>query len=462
MQTLPDGQAGGDAAPGDAATGDAPAGCTTHITYGQAWIHGANHPAQDDVAHDDVTWDGTCTDDGANSYAVLSNGWKPYFSGHGACELALDHAASCANVGSCATRITYGSAWIHGTNHPNQYDDVAARVFGECNGSVGTLSNGWAPHFSGTNTCELSFRWTECGGLYTNPVMPTGCADPGVVWDGAHYLMTCTSGNAANAFPIYASTDLVSWTQQGFIFPQAKKPAWAVSDFWAPEIHRVGTHWVAYFSARGSDGVLAVGAASADDPLGPYTPLAQPLVHDPNMGLIDASEVKGSDGTVYLLWKEDGNAQGKPTPIHARALAADGLSLASSPTATLITNDQPWEGNVIEGPFMIEHAGMYYLFYSGNSYASTAYAIGVARASSPTGPFTKLANPIVTTGGAWAGPGHCSVVDGHADQYVVYHAWEAGHVNAAPGRLPLVDQIVWVNGWPSVPLAPSNASRPLP
>jgi GH43 family beta-xylosidase len=442
---------------GDGATDAAP--CTTRVTYGKAWIRPAGHAAQDDVGDGDVTWDGTCTDDGANSFALLSNGWKPYFTGSNACELALDHAATCASAGRCTTRITYGPAWIHAANHPAQYDDVDGRVFaaGSC-----TLSNGWQPAFTGGG-CALSLEWNDCGGLYWNPVMASGCADPGVVRDGSRYLMSCTSGNAANAFPIYVSTNLVTWTAMGHILPAAGKPAWAVSDFWAPEIHPIGAGWVAYFSARGSDGKLAIGAATASDPLGPYTALPQPLVHDANMGLIDASEFTASDGTPYLLWKEDGNAVGQPTPIHARALAADGVSFAGGTTATLVTNDQTWEGAVTEGPWMIERQGTFYLFYSGNSYANSTYALGVARASSPLGPFTKAAAPIVTTGGAWVGPGHCSVVPGGDDLYVVYHAWQVGHVNGAGDeRYPLVDQLTWANGWPAVPGAPSSATRPLP
>ena len=84
----------GDGHGGDGAPIDAPdlAGtpCSTRITYGSAWIHGANHPAPSDDAGGVVTWDGACVDDGANSYALLSNGWKPYFSGNGACVIALD------------------------------------------------------------------------------------------------------------------------------------------------------------------------------------------------------------------------------------------------------------------------------------------------------------------------------------------------------------------------------------
>ena len=448
---------------------EAGAPCTTRITYGSSWIHGASHPAAFDDAAGIVTWDGTCTDDGANSYALLSNGFKPYFSGNGACVVALDSSASCVGAAaSCTTRVTYGAGWLAPASHPNRYDDLAGRVFGDdtCIDSGGdsyaNLSNGYAPHFTGNGACALAYRYSQCGGLYANPVIPVDCPDPGVVYEQGHYVLACTSGNAANAFPIRTSNDLVNWTSAGNIFPSASKPIWANANFWAPEIHPVGSRFVAYFSAQNTDGKLAVGAASAASATGPFTDIGAPLVHDPNMGLIDASEFTDADGSHYLLWKEDGNAVGKPTPIHAQKLATDGLSLTGTP-ATLITNDQTWEGPLVEGPFMVAHGGMYYLFYSGNGYATAKYAVGVARASSPLGPFVKMTTPILVTGGAWAGPGHCSVVDTPAgDTYIVFHAWEAGAIGAAPGRLVLVDAIEWIAGWPAVPLAPSSNSRPLP
>ncbi len=458
----------GDGASDQVSPPEASVPCSTRITYGQAWMHPANHPSSEDVASGDVSWDGVCVDDGPNSYALLSNGWKPYFLGNGGCILALDHAGACGAKGACKTRVTYGAAWAAPPNHPASYDDVAGRLFsdGQCHDtgtqSFANLSNGWAPHFNGNGSCRLSFEYTECGGLYTNPTLP-GCADPGVIRDGSQYVLTCTSGNAADAYPIYTSQDLATWAPQGHVFPAGHWPSWAKSDFWAPEIHKVGAHYVVYFSARGADGMLSIGAASAASALGPFTDIGQPLIHDPSMGLIDASEINAANGTSYVLWKEDGNAIGQSTPIHGQSLAADGLSLVGSPS-TLITNDQAWEGAVTEGPFMVEHGGSYFLFYSGNSYANASYAVGVASAPSPLGPFMKAQGPILISGGPWVGTGHCSVVDTPAgDTYVVYHAWSSGCVNG-PGceRRLLTDAISWGAAWPAVPLAPSSTSRPLP
>jgi hypothetical protein len=463
-----DAEALGDTGTVDDGESGPPAACSTRITYGSGWIKPAGHAGWSDVVAGDVTWDGKCTDDGANSYALLSNGWKPYFTGNGACILALDYEGACTGIlAACTTRISYGPAWEAPPSHPASYDDVTGRVFldGTCyasgSDSYANLSNGWTPTFSGTSSCSLSFEYTQCGGLHANPVIPTDCPDPGVLHDGNQYVLTCTSGDAADAYPIYTSPDLATWTLVGHIFPSGQHPTWAVQDFWAPEIHLVGSHYVVYFSARGSDGMLAIGAASAPSALGPFTDIGSPLVHDTSMGHIDASEINAPGGP-YVLWKDDGNAIGQPTPIHAQPLAADGLSLLGAPS-TLITNDQPWEGAVTEAPFMVEEGGTFYLFYSGNSYANSTYAVGVASASSPTGPFTKAGGPILVTGGAWVGPGHCSVVDTPAgDTAIVYAAWQEGCVNTTGcGRLDLVDEIQWQNGWPAVPLAPSSNSRPL-
>lgn len=453
--------------PADAGT---PTPCVTRITYGAAWFHPANHPADFDDVSGVVTWDGACTVDGSgNSRATLSNGWQPVFAGRSGCVIALDQRGSCPSPApaACRTRITYGATWLRAPNHPSDFDDVDAAVTwdGVCRASGGNsvaqLSNGWTPTFSGGNACELSLRYESCGGLYANAVVDTDCPDPGVLKDGDTWFMACTGGGASK-YPLRRSTDLVRWTSIGHVLSSSALPAWASNSYWAPELHKVGNTYVAYFSARHTNGVFAIGAATASNPAGPYTPQAQPLLQVPSPGAIDAHFFRSSAGQNYLLWKIDGNAVGQATPIRIQPLSADGLSLTGSPT-TLLTNTLAWEGALVEGPWMIEEGGAFFLFYSANGYASNAYAVGVARASSPTGPFTKHGAPILVTRGAWAGPGHGSVVRGPSGEWVhVYHAWHAGQVGQAPGRVVLVDRVQFSGGWPSMVAAPSMGSQPLP
>ncbi len=462
-----------DAADADLGAPDAAPGtpCETRIHYGDLWIRPEGRVDAVDVAPGRVTWDGRCTADAAgNSFAVLDNGWQPYFRGPSGCRIALDQHGDCGGAPPmCSTRIAYGDAWSAPEGHDARHDDVQGRVYpaGECFDAGGGLraqglSNLWVPHFAGD--CALSFRWTQCGGLYSNPVVPFDCPDPGVLRDDARggYVMVCTSGNAPDAFPIFESNDLTTWAPAGAVLPIAARPAWAVSDFWAPEIHRIGEAYVAYFSARTAAGHLALGAATAPTATGPYVALDRPLLEDPGMGLIDASAFVDVDGTPYLSWKEDGNAVGRPTPIRLQALTADGLAV-TGPVATAITNDRRWEDNLVEGPFIVRRDGRYYLFYSGNAYFDARYALGVARAERLFGPWEKRGDPLLVSNAAWAGPGHGSVVVGPGgDDALVYHAWVGGRAGAAPGRLVLVDALRWLDGWPFIPGAPSSSSRPRP
>jgi beta-xylosidase len=296
-----------------------------------------------------------------------------------------------------------------------------------------------------------------------NAVVPEGCADPGVLRDGSRYVLACTSNNDPDAFPLRTSTDLVHWTAAGSIFPKKRRPAWAARDFWAPEVHKVGAHYVAYFTARHADGSLSVGAATAPSATGPFTDLGRPLVHDPAMGNIDPTEFEDGRGNPYLVWKVDGNAVGRPTPIRAQPLTPDGAALTGSPV-TLITNDLPWEGPLVEGPWIVSRDGTYYLFYSGNNYYDSTYAVGVARALNPLGPYVKLGAPILASNAAWVGPGHCSVVDTPAgDTVMIYHAWAAGHVNGPKDvRQGMIDTVLWGLDGPEVPASPSARFRPLP
>jgi arabinan endo-1,5-alpha-L-arabinosidase len=465
----------------DASPDAAPPRCRTTITYGSAWIRPEGRTSDADVVDGDVRWDGVCTNEGSNSYAVLSNGWKPYFRGHSGCVIGIDHDA-CADVAAtCTTRITYGASWLAPANHPNRHDVVAGRVTwnGDCarvgNESAATLSNGWTPHFAGTDACDMGFLYSQCGGLYANPVVPIDCPDPGVLLHDGTYHVVCTGGRDGETFLIHTSPDLVHFERSGAIFPRGQTPAWAKNRHWAPEVHRIGDHFVAYYSAAHdtSNGqLLSIGAARADNPLGPYTDLGRPLLTDfvspetgRRVGVIDAGYFEDDRGQGYLLFKTDGNGANprEDSIVYAQRLAADGMSLIAERPTELLRNDLGWEADVVEGPWIQRQGGSYYLFYAGNGYASAAYAVGVARAASPLGPYVKKGDPILETNAGWQGPGHCSLTPGPGGELqMLYHAWYAGRVGGGNPRVLLVDPVSWQDGWPVMHAAPSLRSVPLP
>jgi hypothetical protein len=149
--------------------------------------------------------------------------------------------------------------------------------------------------------------------LLTEPVSPRilyGYGDPCVVRVGDHdYRLLATSNDAPDAFPILASTDLETWSLSGFVFPEGAAPAWAltgpeVSDFWAPELHRVGEAWVVCFTARQRDRSLAIGLARGPSPDGPFTPDPAPILAG---GVIDPHILIDAEGAPWLVWKRDDN-----------------------------------------------------------------------------------------------------------------------------------------------------------
>lgn len=291
---------------------------------------------------------------------------------------------------------------------------------------------------------------------FSNPVIASDCPDPGVLGvdepGGRVFYSTCTGGS----FPIRASRTLVTWTDTGASLLPAGKPAWAANGFrnWAAEVHRVGDAFVGYYTSVNGADVLSIGATRSTSPAGTYTDGGGPLVQDPQ-GVLDPNFFEDADGSRWLLYKVDGNATGKPTPIYVRRLADDGMSFASGSAPKEILRNEPstWEGGVVEAPWLVRHEGTYYLFYSGNVY-DHRYRTGVARSANLMGPYEKHGAPILTNNATWVGPGHGSVVQAGALDYFVFHAWKnAGNGTAVvgDGRQVLVDRITWgTDGWPSI------------
>lgn len=283
---------------------------------------------------------------------------------------------------------------------------------------------------------------------YTNPVLPGDHADPSVVQVGRDYYATATSSEWEPEFVIYHSRDLVNWEPVGAVFPT--RPAWAVGNFWAPEIsYRDGTFFV-YYVGRKAGGVLSVAVATARRAEGPWTDHG-PLVGQPD-GSIDPVTADDGRGTRYLIWKEDGNSRNRPTPLWAQPLSADGLKLEGEPKE-LFRNDVEWEGNLVEAPYVLRRGDWFYLFYAGNACCGRGcdYAVGVARSKSLLGPYEKNpANPILDSTDDWRCPGHGSVVSGNGRDYFLYHAYRPAF-GPFVGREALLDEIRWGDdGWPKV------------
>ncbi|HEU5015659.1 MAG TPA: glycoside hydrolase family 43 protein [Roseiflexaceae bacterium] len=303
-------------------------------------------------------------------------------------------------------------------------------------------------------------------GEFANPVIDQDFPDPDILKVGDTYYAYATNANSMH-IQTAKSTDLVQWSMLGDALP--KLPSWASQTFgltWAPEVttYDDGKTFVMYFVSRDTaSDKQCIGAATSDKPQGPFTAAGdKPFICQPDQGgSIDPSSFADTDGTRYVLWKNDGNCCGKTTYLYIQNVSADGLTLAGEPTQ-LIKNDQSWEGNLIEAPTLWKHGNKYYLFYSANDYAGIKYAVGYAVADAPTGPYTKPSTkPVLATDmkhGAGIGPGGQDIVVGpHGQTWIVYHSWNP----TVDYRRMQIDRLDW-NGDTPVVNGPSKQPQPKP
>jgi arabinan endo-1,5-alpha-L-arabinosidase len=125
---------------------------------------------------------------------------------------------------------------------------------------------------------------------------------------------------------------------------------------------------------------------------------------------------------------------------------------------------------VAEAPWMMYKKGYYYLFYSSGWTFETKYHIRVARGRQVTGPFVRTQRPVLTTDWerynqgincSFIGPGHGSIIESGGDWWMIYHAWLYGQLNQEPGRVLMMDKVVWKEGWPIVGV-PSDTPQHVP
>jgi len=254
-------------------------------------------------------------------------------------------------------------------------------------------------------------------------VLPGDHPDPSMVRIGNEYWATGTTSNWFPAFPLYHSTDLIHWKAGGHVF--TKKPDWVERYMWAPEItYENGKVWM-YYTARKKGGNLCVAVAVADKPQGPFQDIGPVVCQDD--GSIDAFPMRDENGKLYLIWKEDGNSVGKPTPIWAAEMKEDRTALIGE-KHELFRADMPWEHGLVEGVSIIKHNNYFYAFYAGAGCCGRAcsYGTGVARAKNLLGPGEKYSgNPILTDNEEWKCQGHGTPVEKNGKYYFLYHAYKA-------------------------------------
>ena len=289
--------------------------------------------------------------------------------------------------------------------------------------------------------------------------------DPSIIKQGDTYYLFSTRAGIA----IRCSKDLTHWRLCGDVF--AHLPEWAVKDvpglrgLWAPDVSYFNGKYHLYYSASTFGSNRSSIGLATNETLDPesekYRWVDQGKVIGSNVendwNAIDPNVIFDENNQPWLAFGSFWSG------IKLRKLDQGSGRLSSQdqnlyPLASRArTSGSP---GAIEAPSIIRKNNYYYLFVSFDFCcrgANSTYNIRVGRSRRLTGPYLDRSGKammegggtlVVSGGGQWAGPGHCSILQDKDGDRIVYHAYDTQWRGVATLR---ISKLRWdLEGWPTV------------
>ncbi len=258
-------------------------------------------------------------------------------------------------------------------------------------------------------------------------------ADPNIIRVGCTWYLYGT--HSQTDLQVWYSDDLLNWTEGPTVWTPSLE--WQTKDnlcgIWAPHVEVNWNGFYLYYTAN-----CRIGVAFSESPTGPFVEVYDhPLIGNGYGGIgdgvltgdmlldnddlaIDPFVLRTAGEEIFLFH----NAFTPASTIFAQRMP-DLMSVDGNPEMMLEPDLQSWEGFIREGAFVLQEGSKFYLMYSGNMYDTAEYALGVATADEPMGPYTRdPRNPILKKNletGIY-GPGHNGVAPGvHGEWLIFYH-----------------------------------------
>jgi xylan 1,4-beta-xylosidase len=222
---------------------------------------------------------------------------------------------------------------------------------------------------------------------------PMTLADPTIFLYKKTYYAYGTG--SPNGILVYRSRDLEHWNpikeNDGLAFK--KGDGFGTRGFWAPQVFKYkGLFYMAYTANEN------IAIATSKNPYGPFKQQKKDSLPT-NVKQIDPFVFIDDDGTKYLYHVRIT----KGNRIFVAKLKDDFSGIVDSSLTECIASTEPWENTakanwpVAEGPTVVKRSGKYYMLYSSNDYRNPDYAVGMAVADRPLGPWVKYSgNPVLS------------------------------------------------------------------
>ncbi|KAE8209984.1 hypothetical protein CF327_g6088 [Tilletia walkeri] len=309
---------------------------------------------------------------------------------------------------------------------------------------------------------------------WVNPVIGHDFPDPGVRYDPvskAWYAFS-TNGNGKNVQCSY-TYDFCSWHHHDQDVLPGPLPPWTSGRpgfIWAPEVIQAPQNrggWLMYVTVqdRKTDKQAVAVAYASGGPLGPYHFVSNgPIVsRGETGGCIDPQPFEDPNSNKrYLVYKNDqDHMYTEKCQVWVQELSEDGLSLVGERVG-LMGPTQPWQGKLIQAPYLTYHRGSnsYCLFYSSGTFTTEGYATSYAISRNGLfGPYIPSQHPLLFTDRARGitGPGGASIVEGvEGHHFIIFHSLAHEH---GP-RPTCIHRLEWGHdGVPSLPGRPNVGKR---
>ena len=378
--------------------------------------------------------------------------------------LALSLVVSCVSLndrpdpkrdgGSGATGGTAGSGGSGGTG--NDTGGSSGRDAGPDSagnggtaGSAGAAGTAGAAPFEGGIDADLGDASAPRTLLLTGNLT---VHDPAVfATEGAFYVFSTGAG-----IEVRRSFDLIHWEAQSPVF--TRNPSWIATQvpladhLWAPDVAQFGGEYHLYYSASSfGRRDSCIGHATTQNLDTPVWTDHGPVIcteESDDYNAIDPNVIVDESGQPWLSFGSFWSG------IKLIPLTESGAR--SGTTLIPIASRRPDE-SAVEAPYIIRHAGYYYLFVSFDlccRASNSTYKIMVGRSASVTGPYVDASGTALLEGGGtqvlvgdtrWRGPGHNSVLSWGGHDFLVYHAYDATRRGTQTLR---ISEFVWQDEWP--------------